>query len=1763
MAENESGAKHITRLDFDIAPAIMDLQSLEVLFNDSMKKLENSASQGIAKVNKELSNIASTFSKKQDEELKKQKKKFDEHLAELLHARKVQLIDAQQFLAETAKYQKKFTELSKREQIQLHSAIIKAENELKNISKEKYSIEQAITKEKQKQLSSTRSVSVKTSTNENFDKGLAELLHQREIGQLDSQQFLTQTEMYRVDYFDALNKREQIELSKALMQAEKEHRKVLDEKRKVEKLITEQKKKQFEEANRISNQSLNDWKEEMKRLRGEGAGSGSIKKDVIPVPSAKESKEEFNLLTSEIQRRVSWFATGAAFYGLINAAKEAKNTITEVEFGVTEIARVMEDASFDFKAYRDELLQMGIDYGQTFETVQDISLRWAQAGYNVSDSLELTKTSLLALNSAELNAQNATESLIGIMAQWGATTEELPLILDKINKTADEFTVTSQDLVDGLLRSSGAAKIMGLSLDETIALLTVMREASGRTGQEVGNALNSILSYIQRQSSIDLLESLGIQVFADEAKLQFRNVMEIFQDISANWSKLSTDIKDGFVAAADDAGLFNEELAVALGTQKEWNDLQQRDISQAAAGVYRRNYFIGLIERMSQAQEVLNTMIDAEGYSMQENARTMQTLQAQYAATATAAKQLAVTIGDEGVEDFLRLLNDFAFNGLQGLNAIVKEIGFIPPAIATVMGSLTLLRKEFQLLQYDQEKGLSVKGLQTFREAIESITKTYKQQKLVLQTEGIQNPTFWQKATIGANSFKAALYELNIGSKVLTASLGALRMAANMAFGMAIGLAIGFAVQWIYKLINAQKEATERSKETAQQFKTERQELESLKESYESIAKSGEITETSKKRLKDIQDKLIETYRLEAEGLDLVNGKYDEQIRLIDVAIAKKAKDQKASMGARADQARKGMEKSGSSRISVRTFSGIEGIASNIEGIELETMRGELGGTARFVNVTGTIEERKKALGELVNYLQSIPNKSKDLITTINNLSDEYNILNKSIDENQKVIKDYEDLENTIDYWDTFSGTISKVNDIMSEMRKAKDKTGYEQQLESLKNEMIATADAQGRLADFQPYINELFSRAATTASNAADGVDSYSDNAKDAAQETKELLSELSNLNQVISDLNQGNNLTASQVYDLIDKYPKLANHIIKVGDSYKFEASALEELRIQKIKEQEAALDAEVEKTKAVISETYKRLEAYGIEIDAIKDMETAKAAYYKLRIPNTTMSYQDFGRSGAANPFATEEEYLQAQAAGEKILELGELYESISKKKELLNAKSYGVSSGSSGSGSRSGSVSSENKALREALNLLEHQKRMQQITSEQQLERLKQIKNAYAKTADEIMDMEERIFDAEKAIMDERLQLSINWINEKKEYDQLSANEEIAAWKRVLENQKNNIEAVKEANLNLYKLQKQLRKEDTEWYRDNLSSQLEIMKESYNERIRLIEKEAEKKKQAQKDIIKSIEEEEKALERSEDAYSHEQKMAKLQEELAYWKVRTSEEARKKVEEINKEMEEQERSRNVELQKQLLSDKKQKAKDEIEAIEKAANEEVETWENAYNLIEKAFDSHNQDIVATAAATSKKAYQEWVNNYIIPLQESLRTGNVTQVSNIASGLSKSIGQLPVHDWGMSDSDYKQFIENGKKWEMLSAMGYTERNNEEMYMLRKSNDDLRKKYGRDPTLGEYPKFHTGAKTLSYGLAMFKPGELVFPPNLSEKLENLISVLNTNPIPNKITDNRREIKIDKLLNIEKNVMEDQVDSRVLARELERAVSALR
>jgi len=91
--------------------------------------------------------------------------------------------------------------------------------------------------------------------------------------------------------------------------------------------------------------------------------------------------------------------------------------------------------------------------------------------------------------------------------------------------------------------------------------------------------------------------------------------------------------------------------------------------------------------------------------------------------------------------------------------------------------------------------------------------------------------------------------------------------------------------------------------------------------------------------------------------------------------------------------------------------------------------------------------------------------------------------------------------------------------------------------------------------------------------------------------------------------------------------------------------------------------------------------------------------------------------------------------------------------------------------------------KNKALDDAYQLLEHRKRMNQLTLEDELQTLQQIQKAHVKTAEERMQMEERIYDVQQQLGDRKLDQALKHYERVKDRGLLDENTEIVRLERI--------------------------------------------------------------------------------------------------------------------------------------------------------------------------------------------------------------------------------------------------------------------------------------------------------------------------------------------------------------------------------------------
>ena len=171
------------------------------------------------------------------------------------------------------------------------------------------------------------------------------------------------------------------------------------------------------------------------------------------------------------------------------------------------------------------------------------------------------------------------------------------------------------------------------------------------------------------------------------------------------------------------------------------------------------------------------------------------------------------------------------------------------------------------------------------------------------------------KATLSADDFAASQTRAAVAMNTLQGvGKKAIAVVGNMLTTFAITAAINLAVQAITYLIERQENLRQAALEAGSALDEQTSSINSYKEQISTLRESldaGNLSENeaydARKQLISIQDELVDKYGSEAAGIDLVNGKLDEQIAKLDGIADRKAKTFLASNSESINTAQKKM----------------------------------------------------------------------------------------------------------------------------------------------------------------------------------------------------------------------------------------------------------------------------------------------------------------------------------------------------------------------------------------------------------------------------------------------------------------------------------------------------------------------------------------------------------------------------------------------------------------------------------------------------------------------------------------------------------------------------------------------------------------------------------------------------------------------------------------------------------------------------------------
>lgn len=366
-------------------------------------------------------------------------------------------------------------------------------------------------------------------------------------------------------------------------------------------------------------------REQAKTIKSEQQLGNETKK------TTDETEKQTEKTKSLVEVLTNFSITSKLLYGglrtLKTALKDVNETLADTEKRIIAIQRVLPEGSVSDKDLSNRLYDLAIEYGQSFSNVADIATEFARTGISYADTIEATRAALLALNVAELDTTQATEGMIAIMAQFSLSADQMNNVVDKLNKVADRFPVTTQKLMAALQRMGSSASIAGLSLDETIGIATTLSKATGRSGANVGTAANALIQYSTKEKALNTYASLSPEIAAivEQYKIGAANVLDIWQALSKEINNLTyeqsekLDVLAEYFESGEGAGL-KDELEAELGDI--FNDISG---VFSTANTFRKNYFVALLQNMGTVEEAAQVARDSQGYSIKENEKEMQT----------------------------------------------------------------------------------------------------------------------------------------------------------------------------------------------------------------------------------------------------------------------------------------------------------------------------------------------------------------------------------------------------------------------------------------------------------------------------------------------------------------------------------------------------------------------------------------------------------------------------------------------------------------------------------------------------------------------------------------------------------------------------------------------------------------------------------------------------------------------------------------------------------------------------------------------------------------------------------------------------------------------------------------------------------------------------------------------------------------------------------------------------------------------------------
>ncbi|MEG0764211.1 MAG: phage tail tape measure protein, partial [Oscillospiraceae bacterium] len=595
-----------------------------------------------------------------------------------------------------------------------------------------------------------------------------------------------------------------------------------------------------------------------------------------------------------------------AFYAIKSAAGAAWEKFTDINKAIVNLQMVTNQSYSETMKLVMGYNKMAQSFGATTTQVTSAAEEWLRQGKTIQETNKLIEQSMILSKVGLMSSELATKSLTSALKGYSYGVERASDVTDKLTRLDQDAAVTSRDLAESMSRTANSAALSGVSMDSLLGYLTVVQETTQKTAETVGESFKTIFSR---------LSNIKIGKFIDDDGQDLSDVESILNHFNIKLRDSNKEFRN-----------FGDVINEVGERWKSFSSVEQRAISNSFAGVRQQENFLVLMNNFDKALQYAEISANSAGSSMQKFADYETGVEAKTNKLISSLEALSMdTINPDLVKGILDAST--ALVGLIDKTGLLKSaisgvavFGLIKGLTALQVASISV-KNNFTSMNQAMELGKTLNYSSSEKQLIQLAASTRvlndSQIKLVLSGKKLSHTQLEQMFTaqgLSQAQAQAKIQALGLATAegvVTTASVtlkGALQSLSAVIIANPVGVAIvAFSALAAVISYNQQKqeEYQQAIRDTALAAQEESNSFGTLIDRYTKLSQAEVKDDSVRAQLSDTQKDIVKLLHKEADGLDLVNGGYQDQISILQALSAERLSQMEQSLRAQTELAKR------------------------------------------------------------------------------------------------------------------------------------------------------------------------------------------------------------------------------------------------------------------------------------------------------------------------------------------------------------------------------------------------------------------------------------------------------------------------------------------------------------------------------------------------------------------------------------------------------------------------------------------------------------------------------------------------------------------------------------------------------------------------------------------------------------------------------------------------------------------------------------------